>query len=425
MNGSDRRLWVSPATLFDALDALVGRETERLAVVWTREDGSREPIRAGELHGAAMAKAHALRALGIQPDDLVLLALPYAPELLEVLLGALYGAAIPAILPYATAQPDLAPQVERVRRLVAAARAPAVVCPPFLAAPLAAALGEACKVIDAGALGGFATRWQPPASVRPGSTALIQFTSGTTGGQKGVRVSHAAVLHFLTTCSGTIGVNREDVVVSWLPLYHDMGVITGLLLPLSQGITTVLISPAHWVRTPIVMLRALHDFRGSLTWMPNFAYSHIARIVRDADLEALDLSAWRFNANGAEPVREDSIAALCARLARCGVRPECIRAGYGMAENTLTATLTSGAPRVDRISAADFQSRRIARPVPASTPGALAFVSNGHPLPGVEVAIADQQGRHLAERELGEILLRSANLFDGYHLRPDLTAAAF
>jgi acyl-CoA synthetase (AMP-forming)/AMP-acid ligase II len=95
-----------------------------------------------------------------------------------------------------------------------------------------------------------------------------------------------------------------------------------------------------------------------------------------------------------------------------------------MAENTLTATLTSGPPRVDRISAADFQSRRIARPVPASTPGALAFVSNGHPLPGVEVAIADEQGQHLAERELGEILLRSANLFDGYHLRPDLTAAA-
>ena len=95
-----------------------------------------------------------------------------------------------------------------------------------------------------------------------------------------------------------------------------MGVISGLLLPLSQGITTVLISPAHWVRTPIVMLRALHDFRGSLTWMPNFAYSHIARSVRNADLETLDLSCWRFNGNGAEPVREDSIAALCARLGR-------------------------------------------------------------------------------------------------------------
>ena len=393
-------------------------------MVWTREDASRESIRAGELHGAAMAKAHALRALGIQPDDLVLLALPYAPELLEVLLGALYGAAIPAILPYATAQPDLAPQVERVRRLAATAQARAVVCPPFLAESLAAALGNGCEVIDAGALGGFAERWHPPVSVRPGSTALIQFTSGTTGGQKGVRLSHAAVLHFLTTCSDTLGVTRDDVVVSWLPLYHDLGVITGLLLPLSQGITTAMISPSHWVRSPIVMLRALHDFRGSLTWMPNFAFSHIARTVRDADLEALDLSAWRFSANGAEPVREDSIAALCARLARCGLRPESIRAGYGMAENTLTATITSEPPRVDRISAADFQSRRIARPVPGSTPGALAFVSNGHPLPGVEVAIADEQGRHLAERELGEILLRSANLFDGYHLRPDLTAAA-
>jgi acyl-CoA synthetase (AMP-forming)/AMP-acid ligase II len=260
--------------------------------------------------------------------------------------------------------------------------------------------------------------------VRPGSTALIQFTSGTTGGQKGVRLSHAALLHFLTTCSESIGVIRDDVVVSWLPLYHDLGVITGLLLPLSQGITTAMISPAHWVRAPIVMLRALHDLRGSLTWMPNFAFSHIARTVRDADLEALDLSAWRFSATGAEPVREDSIAGLCARLARCGLRPESIRAGYGMAENTLTATITSESPRVDRISAADFQSRRVARPVPASTPGALPFVSNGRPLPGVEVAIADERGRHLAEREVGEILLRSGNLFDGYHLRPDLTAAA-
>src|SRR5262245_28225587 len=119
MSGSDRRLH---ATLFEALDAVVRREPERLAVGWTREDGSRQSIRAGELHAAAMAKAHALRKLGIQPDDLVLLALPYAPELLAVLLGALYGAAIPAILPYATAQPDLAPQVERVRRLVATSR---------------------------------------------------------------------------------------------------------------------------------------------------------------------------------------------------------------------------------------------------------------------------------------------------------------
>jgi acyl-CoA synthetase (AMP-forming)/AMP-acid ligase II len=98
--------------------------------------------------------------------------------------------------------------------------------------------------------------------VRPESTALIQFTSGTTGGQKGVRVSHAAVLSFLKGLARELEVTRRDVAVSWLPLYHDMGLITGLLFPLFQGIPTVLMSPTHWVRAPAVMLRAMHEFRG-------------------------------------------------------------------------------------------------------------------------------------------------------------------
>ena len=414
----------SGSTLFAAIDGAVARDATRLAVVWIGEDGSRASIQAGELHRAAMGRAHALRRHGIASSELVLLALPYSPDLLSSFLGALYGAAIPAILPYVSDQPDVAAQVERVRRLAVAAEARAVICPPFLAAPLGDALRGVSEVIDTSMLGSVAETGSVPASVRPESTALIQFTSGTTGGQKGVRVSNAAVLSFLEGLAPALEVTPRDVVVSWLPLYHDMGVITGLLLPLVQGIPTVLMSPTHWVRAPIVMLRAIHDFNGTLTWMPNFAFSHIARSVRDADLQGLDLSAWRLCMNGAEPVREDSIAAFCARLEAFGMRREIVRAGYGMAENVLTATLTSGPPRVDWVSAMDFQKRRIASPVPASTAGALAVVSNGSGLAGAEVAIADDEGRLLPEREVGEILVRSPHLFDGYHLRPDLTAAA-
>jgi len=411
-------------TLFEAIDAAVARDPARVAVVWTGEDGSRAPIQADDLHRAAKGRAHALRRHGIDASDLVLLALPYSPDLLSIFLGALYGAALPAILPYASDQLDLAAQVERVRRLAVAARARAVICAPFLVAPLSAALRGVCAVIEMSMLAGVSESWSVPESVRPESAALIQFTSGTTGTQKGVRVSHAAVLRFLTGMAWEFGVSPQDVVVSWLPLYHDMGVITGLLFPLLQNISTVLMSPTYWVRAPIVMLRAVHDFKGTMAWMPNFAFSHIARTVRDDDLRDLDLSTWRFCASGAEPVRADSIAAFCTRLEPYGMRRESVRAGYGMAENVLTATITRGPPRVDWVSAADLQTRRIARPVPQSTAGAVAFVSNGPGLAAAEVAIADEKGRHLAEREVGEILVRSPHLFDGYHLRPDLTAAA-
>jgi acyl-CoA synthetase (AMP-forming)/AMP-acid ligase II len=422
--GNGLRRTESKSTLFAAIDAAVARDATRAAVVWIGEDGSRASIQAGELHRSAMGRAHALRRHGIASGELVLLALPYSPDLLSIFLGAIYGAAIPAILPYVTDQAAVAAQVERVRRLAAAAEARAVICPGFLAAPLGDALRSVCEVIDTSMLAGVAETWSVPASVGQESAALIQFTSGTTGGQKGVRVSHAAVLSFLQGLALDLEVTQRDVIVSWLPLYHDLGVITGLLFPLFQGISTVLMSPAHWVRAPVVMLRAMHDFKGTLTWMPNFAFSHMARTVRDADLEGLDLSAWRHCANGAEPVREDSIAAFSARLEPCGMRSEAIRAGYGMAENVLTATLSRGRPRVDRISAADLQTRRIANPLPPSAAGAVAFVSNGSGFAGAEVAIADEQGRRLPEREVGEILVRSPHLFEGYHLRPDLTAAA-
>jgi len=312
-------------TLFEAIAAAVERQPQRQALLWIAEDGSRRAWSAEELHQRALGYRGALAQAGLAPHDLVLLALPYDNEAVPLFLGAAYGAAVPALLPYFTARNDAGTYVERALRLATQSQARAIVCASELLPLLRQRLdGDRCLLIDAALLaqGCDAERGARIAAPAPEGLATVQFTSGTTGMQKGVRISHRAMLRFLDSYGDFVEPDPDGIVVSWLPLNHDMGLITGVLLPLVRRMQSAILSPAYWIRAPIVMLRLVDELRGTHSWMPNFAFHLLARSLREADLSALDLGSWRFVANGAELVRADSLEAFCRRLEPYGLRRE-------------------------------------------------------------------------------------------------------
>jgi acyl-CoA synthetase (AMP-forming)/AMP-acid ligase II len=220
-----------------------------------------------------------------------------------------------------------------------------------------------------------------------------------------------------------VALSEDDVIVSWMPLYHDGGLIAGCVMPLVAGARLVLISPFHWVRDPKVLFQAVHRHRGTLTWLPNFAYNHCVRNVRDHDVAGIDLSNWRV-INAAEPVRWDSHRLFLERFGRYGVKESALTVAYGMAEATLflTATPIDESPHVDWVETRALREERRAFPAAPETLGSTPMTSCGFPIECAEIGIVNDEGRRLPERHVGEIVVRAHCLFSGYYLRPDLDA---
>jgi acyl-CoA synthetase (AMP-forming)/AMP-acid ligase II len=255
---------------------------------------------------------------------------------------------------------------------------------------------------------------------------LLQHSSGTTGLQKGVALSHRAVLNQLECYARAIRLTPDDVIVSWLPLYHDMGLIAGFVMPLLRRVPLVLMSPFDWVRAPARLLQAVARYHGTLTWLPNFAYNFCAQKIRERDLEGVDLASWRAVINCSEPMHWKSHQLFRERFAPYGLRPEALATCYAMAENVFAVTQGGiDAPVVvDVIDQRAFLTERVARPAHDSVE-ALKLLSCGRPLANARVRVLDEQRRDLPERHLGEIALQSDCMLSGYFHRDDLTAQAF
>ncbi|MCC7206180.1 MAG: AMP-binding protein, partial [Anaerolineae bacterium] len=247
--------------------------------------------------------------------------------------------------------------------------------------------------------------------------------SGTTGLQKGVALSHAAVLNQVASYSRAIRLSEEDCIVSWLPLYHDMGLIAGFILPLVQGVPLALMSPFHWVRDPKVLLWAITEHRGTLCWLPNFAYNFMAQRVRDNAIQGVDLSTMRAFINCSEPMRVESHRMFLERYAPYGLRESALATCYAMAENTFAVTQggIESPAAVDVIARAALAGEH--RAMPHNGDGlAIEMLSCGKPIPNCDVRIVDESRRDLPERHVGEVAVRSDSMLAGYYRRDDLTA---
>jgi len=385
-----------------------------------------------ELLCGANGYARTFARQGLQPGKVVILILQHGPDLVFAFYGAILHGAIPSIMPFLTEK--LLPERYRadLASLVSVTRPDAVVTYPEFEPEVHAALGEGSSVrsvivtdrIEAPAEPDFATLGGMQRAEE--DIVLLQHSSGTTGLQKGVALSHRAVLNQVETYKRELRFDPQDVIVSWLPLYHDMGLIAGFLMPILTGNLLVLMSPFEWVRSPVRLMRAISGYKGTLAWLPNFAYNFCAQKIRPRDMEGLDLSTWRGVINCSEPMRYESQVAFLEHFRPYGFRESALLTCYAMAENTFAVTQggVSGPVTIDEIDREAMQVERVAHPAVAERP-TVKMISAGKPIANTQVKVVDDQGQTLPERQVGELALRSDCMLTGYYHRPDATEKAF
>ncbi len=408
------------ATLQDAA-ALRPEEGHAPAIIFLATDAEPVTITRADFQARAQAYAAGLTRLGVTAGDLVIIAHTQNLESIYAFWGALLMGAIPAMFPTLTEKLD--PQVYmRNMNELAARSGVRLIFTSDAFAPVMARTAD-CPVIGSTELAGLANaagalRWHQP---QPEDIAFLQHSSGTTGLQKGVALSHRAVLNQLASTARAIDLRPDDVIVSWLPLYHDMGLIAGFMQPLVQGVPLILMSPFDWVKHPALLFRAIHEYNGTLTWLPNFAYNHLARRVRDRDMAGLRLNGMRMFINCSEPVRHDSHELFLQRFGEMGLREEMLAVSYAMAENTFAVTQTPPGqpPRLDVVNRRALE--KSGRALPATDGDRTrTLVSCGPPIPNTRAKAVNAAGETLPERRVGEIAIRSDCMLTGYYKRPDL-----
>lgn len=385
-----------------------------------------------QLAEGASRYARTYASAGLQPGEVVILILQHGTDLVFSFWGAILHGAIPAIMPFLTEK--LAPERYRadLAALVSVTRPAAILTYPEFETEIRGALlpeSPVRRVLLTSDL-------EPPAAPifdqlpglarSPEEIVLLQHSSGTTGLQKGVALSHRAVLNQLNAYREAIQLSGEDIFVSWLPLYHDMGLIAGFLMPILNGNTLVLASPFDWVRAPYRLFQAVSKYRGTLSWLPNFAYNFCAQKIRERDLEGIDLSSWRLITDCSEPVKWDSLRAFYERFKPYGLRETALQCSYAMAENVFGVTQTPAGtlPVSDEIDREAYITRRMAQ-APVQDKPVLRMLSSGRTLANTRLRILNEHGTDLPDREIGEIALHSDCMLTGYFNRPDATEKAF
>ena len=387
----------------------------------------RELIERANDYAAAYARA------GVKPGEVVILILQHGKDLVYSFWGAVLHGAIPSMMPFLTEK--LSPERYRadLTTLLTHSRPTGIVTYPEFEADVRTMVAESGHALREVFITDRIER-QPGVDFASLSgmkrdehdTVLLQHSSGSTGLQKGVALSHRAVFNQLNSYGASIRLTREDVIVSWLPLYHDMGLIACFLLPILRGVHVVQMSPFDWVRAPYRLLQAISNYRGTLTWLPNFAYNFCAQKIRDRDLEGVDLSTWRASINCSEPVRHTSHQMFYERFKSYGLRLETLQASYAMAENTFAVTQTDldSAPYVEDVDRESYIADKVARPAFDDRP-AMRMMSSGRPISNTSIRVLDDKGRDLPDRHIGEIVLKSDCMLNEYYNRPDITKKAF
>lgn len=343
-----------------------------------------------------------LSSLGVASGETVVLVMQQGIPLLATFTGAMMIGAVPSILAYPNFKVEPAKYRRGLRGVSEHLDAAAIVVDDAFPADLLDFLGGAGARIVRAREGAQEAAMRPAG---PDALAFLQHSSGTTGLQKGVALSHGAVMRQLGHLAEAMELTPEDRVYSWLPLYHDMGLIACFLLPLAHHVPLVMQSPTDWILRPESMLRLIARHRCTTAWVPNFALQFLARRVAPESRAGIDLSSMRALVNCSEPVRARSIDEFRTAFEPHGFRPDAMQSSYAMAENVFAVT----------------HSTPGREPVRIRHDGAT-LVSSGRCIGGNAIRIVGDDGSELGDGGTGEIHVRSDSLFDGYHRRPDLTA---
>jgi acyl-CoA synthetase (AMP-forming)/AMP-acid ligase II len=381
----------------------------------------------GDLHRRASAIAAHLRSLGAARER-VLLVYPPGLDFVCAWFGCTYAGAVAVAIP----PPALGPVSRSVANTTAIARDARST---FVLTLTATANRMADRLIDGsdlkaarwvatdGDIEGATSSWNP--EVRPEDLAFLQYTSGSTAAPRGVMVTHGNLIHNLETIRASSFWERSDHgSVSWLPPYHDMGLIGGILAPLYVRVPATIMSPLAFVQRPVRWLRAITRFRAAVSGGPNFGYNLCVRKISAEERSTLDLSEWKVAFNGAEAIDPRTIRAFTAEFAGCGFRPEAFTPCYGLAESTLlvSATPRTVVPRVQAFASAELSSNRVVDATGA--PDGRSLVSSGRPAVGT-IIVNPETRRPLTSGQIGEIWVTGPSVARGYWNRPDETHESF
>ncbi len=418
-------------TLTEILDWHSAAHPDRPHLRIHSDEGDGEILTYRGLKDGAERIAAGLQQRDLQPDEAVVIMLPTGRDYFISFFGILLAGGVPAPI-YPPLRPSqIEDHLRRHAGIVGNCRARVLITEPE-AKPVARLLRARAETLEhvvtpedlvSGMASGDLAR--PPRGAR--DLAFVQYTSGSTGHPKGVSLTHGNLLANIRAMSEALEGGPDDVFVSWLPLYHDMGLIGAWLGSLVSAAHLVIMPPLAFMARPQRWLWAIHRYRATISAAPNFGYELCLRRIADKDLTGLDLSSWRAACNGAEQVSPGTIERFCARFARHGFRREAMMPVYGLAECSVGLAFPplGRGPVIDRIERETFTTTGRAVPAAEAESGALRFVSSGIPLPGHEIRIVDRAGRELPERQEGRLEFRGPSATGGYLHNPEATARLF
>jgi fatty-acyl-CoA synthase len=379
----------------------------------------RSLLTVNELADRSRRFGQALRERGLKTGDLVAVIHETGPNLLAGFIGAMMAGVTPTIMPPPSKKQQKALYWSSHATLYSRIQPRLILASPTVARAYQAGMpefGDRLLVLSDALLGS-----SSPAAPTPtggDSIAFLQHSSGTTAHKKGVMLSHRQVIDQVKIYADVIGLRAGNTIASWLPLYHDMGLIACFMLPLVVHCPVAMIDPFDWLVRPLMLFEAIEACRAQYCWLPNFAFQHLANAMRGT--HSFDLSTMRAFVNCSEPCKPESHRAFLASVGRHGIGPKQVQVCYAMAENVFAVTQTrlSAPPALIAVHGDYIEERRAVIGTPET---GIELVSCGSPLPGVEVRIVNERRQTREDGYIGEIAISSPTLFSGYNGQPELT----
>ncbi len=417
-------------SLVDALYLYAEISPDRPHLYFQDEDDMLHTMTYGKLFESAKAVANGLIQLGLKKHDTVAIMLPTCEEFFYAFMGTLLAGGIPVPI-YPPFRPDQISEYAMRESLILQNAETRI----LITFPEAEIVGKLLKAFiqslkattTVTKLMQFPAKKVPKPKLDASNAALIQYTSGSTSAPKGVLLSHGNLIANINCFTSSIQLNPNDLAVSWLPLYHDMGLIGTWLGSFYRGVPIVIMSPLHFLSRPERWLWAIHYHRGTLSGGPNFAYELCVNKVDNKDIEGLDLSSWRMAFNGAEAVNPQTLKRFVDKFKHFGLREDVFFPAYGLAENCVALCIPkeNRKPLVDKVNREQFENERIAQAALPDEKDCLEFVSCGEAIVEHAIRVVDKNNNELAARHVGMLQFQGPSAMQGYFRNEQASAAIY